>query len=577
MRFQQNSSILSRLLSLLTKKKLVLGLVLIGTLVQVGLTVYLPVLIGRLLDSVLLPNALSVIVGLLAQMALVILGNTLLQWLLPLAYNRLVYGAIADLRQKVLTHLHQLPFSYLDRQSVGDLVSRVTSDSEQLTNGLLMVFNQLFVGVLTILLTVISMARLDLFMVLLVIVLTPVSLIIAKFIAQRSYRLYQAQTKSRGELMQVLEESIAQHSLIQTLSAQKQQLETFKALNQTYSKNSQEAIFYASTVNPATRCINALIYALLAAVGALRIMKGQFTVGQLTTFLNYANQYSKPFNDISSVFAEWQSALACAERLFEIIDSPRAVDQGQEVLGTDDLAGQISFDRVTFGYEPDRILLKDISLEIPAGSKVAIVGPTGAGKSTLINLLMRFYELNSGQITLDGTPINNYSKESFRDQIGMVLQDTWLKAATVHDNIAYGNPLATREAVEQAAREANADFFIQQLPQGYDTYLVDGGSSLSQGQAQLLAIARVFLKAPRILILDEATSSIDTRTERLVQEAFDRLMEGRTSFIIAHRLSTIEKADMILVMVAGQIIEWGTHTSLMAQKGFYYRMQMGEL
>ncbi|MGT2757107.1 ABC transporter ATP-binding protein [Streptococcus ovuberis] len=573
---QKSLPVLPRLLNLLIRNKVILGLVLIGTLVQVGLTVYLPVLIGRFLDSVLLQDTLSVTARLLAQMALVIGANTLLQWLLPLAYNRLVYGAVADLRQKVLSRLHQLPFSYLDKQSVGDLVSRVTSDSEQLTNGLLMVFNQLFIGLLTILLTVVSMARLDLLMVLLVIVLTPISLLIAKFIAQRSYKLYQAQTQSRGEVMQLLEESIAQHSLIQTLSAQEQQIMAFKGLNRAYSQNSQQAIFYASTVNPVTRFINALIYALLAAVGAIRIMRGQFTVGQLTTFLNYANQYSKPFNDISSGFAEWQSALACAERLFEITDSPRAVDYGQEVLRADQVSGQLSFDQVSFGYAPDKILLKDLTLEIPAGSKVAIVGPTGAGKSTLINLLMRFYELDRGQIVLDGIPINRYSKESFRDQIGMVLQETWLKAATVHDNIAYGKPQASRKEVEKAAREANADFFIQQLPNGYDTYLTDGGSSLSQGQAQLLAISRVFLKAPKLLILDEATSSIDTRTELLVQEAFERLMKGRTSFIIAHRLSTIETADIILVMVAGQIIEWGTHDQLMMQRGFYYRMQMGE-
>ena len=557
---------------LLTQRWLVLGAT-IGTLMQVSLTVYLPILIGDAVDVVLSPNSIQLLLPIIAKMIAVVGLNTLIQWVNPLIYNRLTFQFVYQLRQKVMEKLNQMPIAYLDRKSAGDLVSRVTTDSEQLSNGLLMVFNQFFIGILTIVITIVAMADIDLLMVGLVLILTPLSLFLARFIAQRSYQLYQNQTKSRGQQTQYIEEMIRQESLVHLLNAQNTTIEQFTGINNTYADYSQGAIFYSSTVNPATRFINSLIYALLSGVGALRIMSGGFTIGELTTFLNYVNQYTKPFNDISSVLSELQSTLACAERLYSILDEKSEPLPVKIELDAENIKGQIDFKAVSFGYTSQKTLIKHLDLSIPPASKVAIVGPTGAGKSTLINLLMRFYELNSGSIDLDGVPMSHYDAEALRHQIGMVLQETWLKVGTVHDNIAYGNPNATREELIAAAKAANADFFIRQLPNGYDTYLADAGASLSQGQRQLLTIARVFIKSPKILILDEATSSIDTRTELLVQEAFETLMKGRTSFIIAHRLSTIKNVDFILVMVDGDVVEYGKHHALMAKKGVYYQMQ----
>ncbi|MBM7266810.1 ABC transporter ATP-binding protein/permease [Streptococcus sp. 2018037] len=563
------------LVRLVLRQPLRMSLMLVGTLVQVLLTVYLPILIGQAVDAVLLANG-QVLLGILGKMVMVILLNTLVQWYLPLVTNRLVYGMVADLREQVYVKLHQMPLSYLDRQSVGDLVARFSSDSEQLTNGLLMIFNQFFIGILTIFLTIFTMARLDLTMMLLVVALTPVSLLVARYIAKKSYGYYRQQTQARGKQSQHLEESISQLTLVQSFNAQEQFTQGFQVVNDQYATYSQQAIFASSTVNPSTRFINAIIYALLAGLGALRIMAGNFTVGSLTTFLNYASQYSKPFNDISSVLSELQSALACADRLFAILALDSIDDQAERKIDSEELKGAISFDNVSFSYNADRSLIEHLDIAVKAGQKVAIVGPTGAGKSTMINLLMRFYDVTAGQITLDGVPISQYSREDLRRQIGMVLQETWIKSGTIHDNIAYGYPNATRELVIEAAKAANADFFIRQLPQGYDTVLADGGEALSQGQRQLLSIARVFVKIPKILILDEATSSIDTRTEILVQEAFAKLMEGRTSFIIAHRLSTIQSADLILVMVDGKIVEQGNHRELMKKQGVYYQMQTSQ-
>ncbi|HEL2422058.1 TPA: ABC transporter ATP-binding protein [Streptococcus suis] len=563
------------LVRLVLHQPLRMSLMLVGTLVQVLLTVYLPILIGQAVDAVLIANG-QVLLGILGKMVMVILLNTLVQWYLPLVTNRLVYGMVADLREQVYVKLHQMPLSYLDRQSVGDLVARFSSDSEQLTNGLLMIFNQFFIGILTIFLTIFTMARLDLTMMLLVVALTPVSLLVARYIAKKSYGYYRQQTQARGRQSQLLEESISQLTLVQSFNAQEQFTQGFQVVNDQYATYSQQAIFASSTVNPSTRFINAIIYALLAGLGALRIMAGNFTVGSLTTFLNYASQYSKPFNDISSVLSELQSALACADRLFAILALDSIDDQAERKIDSEELKGAISFENVSFSYSPDRSLIEHLDIDVEAGQKVAIVGPTGAGKSTMINLLMRFYDVTAGQILLDGVPINQYSREELRRQIGMLLQETWIKSGTIHDNIAYGYPNATRELVIEAAKAANADFFIRQLPQGYDTVLADGGEGLSQGQRQLLSIARVFVKIPKILILDEATSSIDTRTEILVQEAFAKLMEGRTSFIIAHRLSTIQSADLILVMVDGKIVEQGNHEALMAEQGVYYQMQTSQ-
>ena len=569
---------LRRLLADMAKQPIWLILASLGTILQVLLTVYIPILIGRAVDIVVLPDASHLLFPLILQMGLVILFASLIQWLNPLVYNQMIYRYSKSLREKVIRKVHVLPLSYLDRKGTGDLVSRLTTDVEQLNNGLLMVFNQFFVGLLTILVTIASMARLDWMMMGMVLILTPLSLFIARFIAKRSYHLFRMQTQARGAQTQMIEESLSQESLLQAFNAQAQFKDKFIEINGNYANYSQEAIFYSSTVNPATRFVNALIYALVTGFGAFRILSGTtFTVGQLVNFLNYVNQYTKPFNDISSVLAELQSALACAERLYCILDQEEVKESGKINLQEEAVKGEVQFDHVSFGYRPDQTLIKDLSISIPPASKVAIVGPTGAGKSTLINLLMRFYEVDQGRLLLDQEAVTSYTLASYRKQFGMVLQETWLKVGTVHENIAFGRPDASRGEVVQAAKAANADFFIQQLPDGYDTYLADAGDSLSQGQRQLLTIARVFLAVPKILILDEATSSIDTRTELLIQDAFHKLMLGRTSFVIAHRLSTIENADLILVMVDGNIVEHGNHTELMAQKGVYYKMQTAQL
>lgn len=577
MKTRYSKSGLKRLASDLLQQRWLFLLATIGTIVQVALTIYLPILIGNAVDSVLLPNASQHLLPILSKMGMVIVANTAIQWLNPLIYNQLIYSYSQKLRDAVIQKIHLLPLAYLDRQGSGDLVSRLTTDVEQLNNGLLMVFNQFFVGVLTILVTIVTMARIDFFMMMLVLLLTPLSMLIARFIARKSYKLFQKQTTARGLQTQLIEESLSQESLIHSFNAQEQFITDFTKGNESYADYSQDAIFYSSTVNPATRFVNALIYAIVVGFGAVRIINGSsFTVGQLVTFLNYVNQYTKPFNDISSVMAELQSALACAERLYMILDEKEVVETGKEELTSEAVQGAVHFEHVRFGYEKDKPLIHNLNMTVPAGSKVAIVGPTGAGKSTLINLLMRFYNVDAGKIKLDDRDISDYTRVSFRQQFGMVLQETWLKTGTIHENIAFGRPEASREEVIAAAKAANAHFFIQQLPHGYDTYLADAGDSLSQGQRQLLTIARVFLAVPKILILDEATSSIDTRTEVLIQEAFNKLMVGRTSFIIAHRLSTIQNADIILVLVDGDIVEHGSHQELMRAQGVYYQMQTAQ-
>lgn len=574
---RKNTQIIKRLVRDMSGQSILLVLALLGTVIQVALTIYFPVLIGRAIDVVLEQDIRLHLLPILFQMVLTISANTIVQWINPLIYNQLIYSYTQLLRNRVMEKVHHLPLSFLDRQSSGEFVSRLTTDIEQLNNGLLMIFNQFFVGVLTIVVTIFTMAEIDMGMMLAVLVLTPLSLLIARFIAKRSYKLFQQQTYSRGLQTQFIEESLNQESLIQAFNAQEQFMEQFVDINETYANYSQDAIFYSSTVNPSTRFVNALIYAVIAGFGALRIIQGaNFTVGRLVTFLNYVNQYTKPFNDISAVLSELQSAIACAERLYSILDEQEMIETGSKTLSSQDVKGEITFEHVQFGYDDDRILIYDVNIHVPSGSKVAIVGPTGAGKSTLINLLMRFYSPQQGQIMLDSVPITDYSLSSYRQQFGMVLQETWLKVGTIHENIAFANPDASREEVVRAAKAANADFFIRQLPQGYDTYLADAGDSLSQGQRQLLTIARVFMAIPKILILDEATSSIDTRTEVLIQEAFNKLMVGRTSFIIAHRLSTIQHADLILVMVDGDIVEHGKHEQLMANQGVYYQMQTAQ-
>lgn len=571
----KRSDTLVRLIKLFFSKKHWLVLAILGAVIQVALTVYLPVLIGNAINQVLGAGQVNFteLEPILLRMIIVIGLNALIQWLNPLLYNKVTFETVRDLRQAVINKLHNVPLNYIDTKSTGDLVSRISTDAEQLGDGINMIFSQFLIGVLTILVTIITMARLDLLMMALVVCLTPLSLLFARFIAGRSFKYFQRQTVTRGVQSQIVEESIQQGELISLFNTQEKMIDTFAIANEEYMANSQKAIFYSSTTSPTTRFVNAMIYAVITFVGAVRILNGNFSVGELTTFLNYANQYTKPFNDISSVLSELQSALACAERLFDIIDQTEEMETGNSLLDDDAIEGKINFNRASFRYVETQPLIEDLTLSVKPGMRVAIVGPTGAGKSTLINLLMRFYDLNKGQILLDNQPITDFTRHSIRSQFGMVLQETWLKTGTIHDNIAYGYPNATRELVIEAAKAAHADYFIRQLPQGYDTLVTDGGDSLAQGQRQLLSIARIFVKVPHMLILDEATSSIDTRTEILIQAAFNSLMEGRTSFVIAHRLSTIQTSDLILVMDAGRIIEQGNHHELMQMKGFYYEMQ----
>lgn len=564
-----------RLFSDLSGHKLLVLLSLISTVVQVGLTVYLPILIGQAINQTIGEGQVNfdVLAPTLMNMAIVIGLNAIVQWTNPILFNKITYEVIESLRNRVLEKVHSLSLNFIDQRSTGDLVSRITTDTEQLGDGLIMIFNQFFIGILTIFITIITMAQLDLTMMILVVVLTPISLYISRFIAKRSYSLFREQTAARGQQADFVEENIQQADIVRLFNSQEEAIKTFNQINSDYSEKSKWAIFYSSTINPGTRFINALIYAALTFLGAVRIVNGTFSVGELTTFLNYANQYTKPFNDISNVLAEIQSALACADRLYTIIDQPEEVETGHQMIDAANVDGKVNFNLASFSYTQDKELITDLTLSVKAGDTVAIVGPTGAGKSTLINLLMRFYDLDQGQILIDNQPITDFTRESVRKQFGMVLQETWLKGGTIHENIAYGHPDASREEIIKAAKAAHAHRFIELLPEGYDTVLSNGGSGLSTGQQQLIAIARIFVSIPTMLILDEATSSIDTRTEILIQEAFDRLMRDRTSFIIAHRLSTIMNADMILVMKDGSIVEQGNHDSLMQARGLYYTMQ----
>lgn len=564
--------VMKRLLKGLASRPWLMILALLSTLVQAGLVLYLPVLIGRAIDWIGTGQA-QVLQDLLVQMLVLIALTIAFQWLNPWLYNQLVYGHMAGLRQKVMAQLQVSPVPALDGFGLGDLVSRLTNDLEQLTDGLMMLFTQLMSGLFTIGVTLYLMAGMDLVLFGLVVILTPVSLFIARFIAKQSYHRYRDQAQTRSDQAQRVEETIRQMTLLQELDAQKFLADEFQTLNQAYSQASLGATFYSSTVNPMTRFVNALIYALLIGVGASRVVGGQFTVGELVTFLAYATQYTKPFNDISSVLSELQGAIACAERLYQILDLPSLVESATLDLAGDQVQGAVDFVDMAFSYDPAQPLIQDFNLHVPSGSMVAVVGPTGAGKSTMINLLMRYYEPSSGVIELDGQAISTYRRQSWRDQLGLVPQETWLFTGTVHDNIAFGRPDASRQEVVAAAKAAKAHHFIELLPQGYDTILSGQGGGLSQGQAQLLALARIFIKPPKVLLLDEATSSIDAYTELKVQEAFNQLMAGRTSFVIAHRLATIRSADLIIVMNHGAIVEQGTHEQLMAKRQLYYQMQ----
>ena len=555
--------------------KLLLTIIFILSIVQVSLTVYLPILIGRAVDVMVGAGAVEfeILKTILIQMVIVVLVNTVVQWILPVMYQKIAYELTKDLRQQALDKIHAMPLGYIDQRGTGDLVSRLTTDSEQLNDGLLLVFQQFLIGVLSILFTLVMMFRINPVMMAVVAVLTPLSLFVSQYVAKKSYEEFTMSVRLRGELSEIVEESVTQNEIITLFNIHEEKQDQFVELNEDYSRFSEKATFMSSTINPTTRFINALIYAGVTYMGAVLIVNNGLTVGGLTVFLNYAREYTKPFNDISNVLAELQSALASANRLFEILDGDVEEETGAKEYDHGEIKGRVTFEDVDFSYTPDTELIKDLNVEVDPGMKVAIVGPTGAGKSTMINLIMRFYETDQGYITLDGEPITNYTRSSLREQLGMVLQDVWLKSGTVHENIAYGFPNASREDVVRAAKSAHAHKFIEALPQGYDTDLNDGGLTLSKGEQQLLSIARIFVSIPNVLILDEATSSIDTRTEILIQDAFHELMKGRTSFIIAHRLSTIQDSDLILVMQDGQVIEQGNHEQLMRNKGLYHQMQ----
>ena len=538
------------------------------------MSLYIPILVGNAIDCIVDAGRVdfSAMWGYLRNVAICAAVAALAQWLMNQINNHMTYGVTRDIRNEAFRHIQVLPLSYLDKQPQGDVVSRVTADVDTFADGLLMGFTQLFTGVMTILGTLIFMVRIHWGIALVVVCITPLSLLVANFIATRTYSMFKLQSVTRGEQTGLIDETIGNIKVVQAFGHEKASMEQFDEINGRLQKASLRAIFFSSLVNPSTRFVNSVVYAGVGLSGALIAISGGITVGNLTSFLNYANQYTKPFNEISGVVTELQNALACAGRVFELIDEPAQTPDPADAERIDRPDGAVSIDHVYFSYAPDRKLIEDFTLHVQPGQRVAIVGPTGCGKTTMINLLMRFYDVDSGEIHVDGHETRRLTRRSLRENIGMVLQDTWIKTGTVRENIALGKPDATEDEIVAAAKSCHADGFIRRLPEGYDTVITDGGGLLSQGQRQLLCIARVMLALPPMLILDEATSSIDTRTELKIQHAFSQMMTGRTSFIVAHRLSTIREADVILVMKDGHVIEQGKHEELLAQNGFYAKL-----
>ena len=545
---------------------------LLMAVISVALTLYLPVLTGRVVDHILGPGKVEFteIIAILRTMLIAILLTAAAQWIMNIANNRIVYTVTRSIREEAFQKIEILPLKYLDGHSTGEIVSRIIADVDQFADGLLMGFTQLFTGVATIVGTLFFMLSVNAGITVVVVVLTPISLFVANFIAKRTYSMFKLQSATRGEQTALINEMIENQKVVQAYGQEKKVQTRFDEINGRLEKYSLRAIFFSSITNPATRFVNSLVYTGVGLTGAFAAVRGVMTVGQLSAFLSYANQYTKPFNEISGVITELQNAIACAGRVFELIDEePQIPDpEPAKSLPEDDM-GHVSLEHVAFSYTPEKKLIEDFNLDVKNGEMVAIVGPTGCGKTTLINLLMRFYDVDSGSIRIGGTDIRDMKRETLRSGFGMVLQDTWLRSGTIRDNIRMGRPTATHEEIIQAAKEAHAHSFIRRLPEGYDTMITENGGNLSQGQKQLLCIARVMLALPPMLILDEATSSIDTRTEIRIQKAFNTLMEGRTSFIVAHRLSTIRNADVILVMRDGNIVEQGTHKELLARNGFY--------
>ena len=541
--------------------------------VSVALTLYFPIITGKAIDLILAKGKVDFdgIIALAKQGVIVILITAVAQWVMNMANNRMTYNIVRDIRKDAFDKIEKLPFSYIDSHSHGDMVSRIIADVDTFADGLLMGFTQLFTGVATIVGTLLFMLSIHIKITLVVVILTPLSLFVASFIAKRTYSMFRLQSKTRGEQTALIEEMIGNQKVVQAFNHEDEALEEFDEINERLQKYSLRATFFSSIVNPSTRFINSIVYAAVGITGAFAVILtgGVFTVGNLSCFLSYANQYTKPFNEISGVVTELQNALACAARIFELIEEPSEIPDDADAYVLKEADGTVDIDNVYFSYVPEQHLIEDFNLHVKPGQRIAIVGPTGCGKTTLINLLMRFYDTNSGKIEVSGHDIMHMTRQSLRANYGMVLQETWLKKGTIRDNICMGKPDATEEEMIAAAKASHAHSFIKRLPKGYDTMITEDGGNLSQGQKQLLCITRVMLLLPPMLILDEATSSIDTRTEIRIQKAFNRMMEGRTSFIVAHRLSTIKEADIILVMKDGNIIEMGSHKELMQMNGFY--------
>ncbi|MGN0153387.1 MAG: ABC transporter ATP-binding protein [Lachnospiraceae bacterium] len=572
---EQQKSTIKRVLAFIRPYRHYVWLSLLFALITVVTTLYAPIITGQAVDFIVDKGEVDFagLKPLLVKFAVVILITALSQWIMSLCNNKITYQVVKDIRTDAFTHLNHLPLKYIDNRQYGEVVSRVINDVDQFSEGLLMGFTQLFTGVITILGTLLFMLSVNIRITIVVVIITPVSLFVASFIAKKTYHMFRLQSESRGDMTALVDEMIGNQKIVQAFGYEDDAMRRFDKINEELSGYSLRAIFFSSITNPATRFVNGLVYAGVGIVGAFIAVNGGITVGQLSCFLSYANQYTKPFNEISGVVTEIQNAVACAARVFELMDEPveEPDSEDSKVLTRKEVEknSNITLKHVAFSYDKEKPLIKDLNLNVKKGQRIAIVGPTGCGKSTLINLLMRFYDIDDGSIAINGTSIYKITRDSLRGNYGMVLQETWLKSGTIAENIAYGRPEASTEEIMEAAKACHAHSFIKRMPQGYDTVIGEDGGSLSQGQKQLLCIARVMLELPPMLILDEATSSIDTRTEIKVQNAFAKLMKGRTSFVVAHRLSTIKEADVILVMKDGDIIEQGNHESLLAKGGFY--------
>ena len=562
---------IKKVLDYIKKYKILVALSLIFAAVTVALTLYVPILTGRAVDFIIGKGNVDFdsLIKIAVEIVVIVGITAILQWLMSICNNKITYGVVRDIRNEAFEKIERMPLSYIDTHEHGDIVSRIIADVDTFADGLLMGFTQAFTGIITIFGTLIFMVTINFKITILVVLVTPLSLVIANFIAKRTYKLFRKQSEIKGKQTGIINEMIGNQKVVKAYSKEADVLERFDDINDELQKVSLKAIFYSSTTNPATRFVNAMVYAVVGIVGAIFAINGHISVGGLSSFLSYANQYTKPFNEISSVITELQNALACAARIFDLIYEKSEEPDKEGAIESLSIDGTVSLKNVNFSYVPDKKLIENFSLDVKKGQKIAIVGPTGCGKTTLINLLMRFYDVNSGSISISGENIMDMTRDTLRNSYGMVLQETWLKAGTIKENLMMGNESATMDEVIEAAKASHAHSFIRRLENGYDTYIGEDGGSLSQGQKQLLCIARVMLTKPPMLILDEATSSIDTRTEIKIQEAFNILMKGRTSFIVAHRLSTIREADVILVMKDGNIIEQGNHDELMEKGGFY--------